>query len=234
MSHEKANLLYQATKAAEQQFEYFLTGAIGAMFAYTVQNYTPHRLDLSPSTLEPLAIVCLAGAFFCGLKRIECLFHHSGISYQKFQELGDAQVTEDAIRLIVTQPEKHQPRQGSTIESIAKDAQAHRSRAQSADPLLDSLGTQVRRYYTWRNSLMLAGFSLIVAAKIAAPYFAPTKPPIPAPTPPAATQTSQKPVSDPTPPKGMKISEQGVARQPAISSTITFQPPSHSRRWAHF
>ena len=145
MSHENAKILYQATQAAEQKFEYFLTGAIGAMFAYTVQNYTPHRLDFSASTLEPIAIICLAGAFFCGLKRIECLFHVLGISYQKNQEIGDAQVTEDAIRMIVTEPHKHQPRQGSSLESISEEAQAHRDRARSAEPLLDSLGTKVRR-----------------------------------------------------------------------------------------
>jgi hypothetical protein len=197
MSHENAKILYQATQAAEQKFEYFLTGAIGAMFAYTVQNYTPHRLDFSASTLEPIAIICLAGAFFCGLKRIECLFHVLGISYQKNQEIDDAQVTETAIRMIVTEPEKHQPRQGSSLESLAKEAQAHRGRAQSAEPLLDSLGTKVRHYYTWRNGLMLAGFSLIVAAKIAVPYSTPTKQPIPSPTPPVVLPTP--PTSPPLP-----------------------------------
>ena len=170
MSHENAKILYQATQSAEQKFEYFLTGAIGAIFAYSVQNYTPTRIDLSPSILEPIAIVCLAGAFFCGLKRIECLFHHLGISYQKNQELGDAQVTEDALRLIVLEPHKHQPRRGSSIELIVEEAASHRSRAQSAEPLLDSLNTKVRLFYKWRNYLMFAGFFLVFLARVLSPY----------------------------------------------------------------
>lgn len=181
MSYENAKILYQATQAAEQKFEYFLTGAIGAMFAYTVQNYTPQRLHLTPSTLEPIAIICLAGAFFFGLKRLECLFHKLGISYEQHQEIGYAQVTEEAIRRLVTEPSKYQLRPGSTIESLEKEAQAHRSRAQTAEPLLDSLETTVQHYYTWRNSLMLAGFSLVVAAKIASPYSTHTAPLMPPP-----------------------------------------------------
>ncbi len=34
--------------------------------------------------------------------------------------------------------------------------------------------------------------------------------------------------------KKLNLGEQGVARQPAISSAITVQPPSQSRRWADF
>lgn len=195
MSHESAKILYQVTQSAEQKFEYFLTGAIGAMFAYTVQNYTPHRLDFSPSTLEPIAIICLAGAFICGLKRIECVFHVSGIGYQQHQEIGDAEKKEAAIWMIVTEPEKHQARQGSTLESLEKEAQAHRGRAQSAEPLLDSLNTKVKRYYTYRNRLMHAGFFLVVVAKIAVPYSNPPKQPNPAPTPPILVP---KPAPSPT------------------------------------
>jgi len=48
MSHEVAKTLYQANHEAGQKFEYFVTGAIGAMFAYSVQNYAPEVLAWNP------------------------------------------------------------------------------------------------------------------------------------------------------------------------------------------
>jgi hypothetical protein len=173
MSHEVAKTLYDDAHEARQKFEYFITGAIGAMFAYTVQNYTPRRLDLTPSTLEPIAIVCLAVAFFCALKRIESHYHHLGINYEKNQALGDAKALEEALRLIHTDPVRHQPRQ--SIEEIQKSLEIQVSRAKSAAPILDMLDRRMGKLYHLRNYLMAAGFLLIFCAKAGSPYFAPTK-----------------------------------------------------------
>jgi hypothetical protein len=171
MSHENAKVLYQANQAAGQKYEYFLTGAIGAMFAYSVQGYIPKRLDFTPVTLEPIAIVCFAAAFICGLKRIEGLFHHLGVSYEMNQALGDATEAEKALRLIAEEPHTHQPREGVSVESIQGEANAWRDRAQSADTKLDLLNLKGQSLYSWRNRLMITGVALIVCARVANPYF---------------------------------------------------------------
>lgn len=171
MSHEVAKTLYQASHEAGQKFEYFITGAIGAMFAYSVQNYTPQVLGWNPQTLEPVAILCLAASFFCGLKRIEARYHELGISYEKHQALGDAKAMEDTLRLIHEDPLRHIPRQ--SIEKIQKSLEIQASRAKSADPILDKLGRQMGILYRIRNYLMIAGFLLLVCAKIGTPYLSP-------------------------------------------------------------
>lgn len=183
MSHKVAKTLYQANHEAGQKFEYFVTGAIGAVFAYSVQNYDPQVLAWNPQTLEPIAILCLAVSFFCGLKRIEARYHELGISYEKNQSLGDAKAMEDALRLIHEDPVRHQPRQ--SIEEIQKALDTQVSRSQSAAPILDKLGRQMGILYRIRNYLMIAGFLLLVAAKVGTPYFAPTT----TPSPPPATTT---------------------------------------------
>lgn len=56
MSHEVAKTLYNANHEAGQKLEYFITGVIGAMFAYSVQNYTPHIIGWDARTLEPMRV----------------------------------------------------------------------------------------------------------------------------------------------------------------------------------
>lgn len=171
MSHENAKILYQAAQEAQQKFEYFLTGAIGAMFAYTAQNYKPRTLDWSPSVLELASIGCFAVAFFLGLRRLDCLYHILGISSQKDQALGDAKVLNEAIRLIETNPMNCQPRSGSSIQDLAEERDADLRRAKSAKPILDTLNGKIVSFYRWRNFLMIGGFTLIVASKVWSPYF---------------------------------------------------------------
>ena len=98
MSSENATLLYKASQEAQQKFEYFLTGAIGAMFAYIAQTYTPQKIDLSASTLEPVALLLLAVSFFLGLRRINCIYHILGMSYEETLATDDATEIQKALR----------------------------------------------------------------------------------------------------------------------------------------
>jgi hypothetical protein len=175
MSHENAKILYQASHEAQQKFEYFLTGAIGAMFAYTAQTYTPKKLDFSPSTLEPIAIICFAVAFFLGLRRLDCLYHILGISYEKTHADADAAVIQKTLRMIEDDHLlSYQP--GTSVEEMEKDLEWNRTRSRSAKPILDDLSTKIRTFYNWRSRLLIAGFALIVLARVLSPYSAATKP----------------------------------------------------------
>ncbi|MCX6879821.1 MAG: hypothetical protein NTW21_39355 [Verrucomicrobia bacterium] len=175
MSHENAKILYQASHEAQQKFEYFLTGAIGAMFAYTAQTYTPKKLDFSPSTLEPIAVICFAVAFFLGLRRLDCLYHILGVNYEKTHADADAAVIQKALRMIENDPLlRYQP--GTSLEEMEKELEWNRIRSRSAKPILDDLKTRIRTFYNWRSRLLLVGFALIVLARVLSPYSAATKP----------------------------------------------------------
>jgi hypothetical protein len=200
MSHENAKVLYQASHEAQQKFEYFLTGAIGAMFAYTAQTYTPKKIDFSPATLEPIAIICFAVAFFLGLRRLDCLYHILGISYEKTHADADAAVIQKALRMIEDDDRlSYQP--GTSLEEMEKELEWNRSRSRSAKPSLDDLHTKISTFYNWRSRLLIAGFALIFLARVLSPYFAATTPQKPKTPPPAVMQTGQKDSTDPTLPK---------------------------------
>ena len=179
MSHENAKMFYDKSHEAHQKYEYFVTGAIGAMVAYTIQNYTPKKLGWSPSSLEPVAIICFAVAFFLCLRRLDNLYHILVLNSQKNQALGDADDLTKALCLHSEDPRNNKLRSGLSMESIAEDRDFHIRLSQSAIPLLSSIDRRVRLYYTWRDRLMIAGVVLLVAARLLGPYHDNTKPPPP-------------------------------------------------------
>ena len=178
MSHENAKMFYDKSHEAHQKYEYFVTGAIGAMVAYTIQNYTPKKLGWSPSTLEPIAIICFAVAFYLCLRRLEYFYHILVLNSQQNQALSDADEMGKALRLHAEDPQGNKLRSGLSMESIAEDRDFHIRRSQSATPLLASIDKRVRAYYTWRGRLMIAGVVLFLAARILAPYHNNTNPPL--------------------------------------------------------
>jgi hypothetical protein len=201
MSHEDAKILYQASHEAQQKFEYFLTGSIGAMFAYTVQTYTPKKLGLLPSTLEPIAIICFAAAFFFGLLRLGYVHRILGIRSHQAAAKGDVKRIESEFLEIAPYRDQLSSEEESNIQSWDGVLTRCKSRSESAKPLLADLDLNVRSYYVWRLRLMFVGFSLFVVARVLTPYFEPSTPQKPQTQAQAAAQPDQTKKSDPTPPK---------------------------------
>jgi hypothetical protein len=170
MSAENAQLLYKAAHEAQQKFEYFLTGIIGAMFAYIVQTYTPQKLDWSASTLEPIALIFLAMSFFLGLHRINCIYHILGMSYE--ETVATDSCTE--IRKALEQGEPHKdslpPQQREYMEGWRKTMEVQQARAKSAASHVGALDQQSKLCYNLRNHLLIGGFVAILLARILAPY----------------------------------------------------------------
>jgi len=170
MSHENAQLLYKAAQEAQQKFEYFLTGAIGAMFAYVVQTYTPQELDFSASTLEPISLVFFAVAFFLGLRRINFLYHMLGIGYEQAQASADAKEIEKALRQAEPYKETLSPQQDNYRKEWEMKRDWSRKRADSANPILEELDRKARLFYSCRNHLLIGGFVAMALARILEPY----------------------------------------------------------------
>ena len=92
---ERTDEFFHSWISAAHRFDYFVTGSTGALMAFIAKTYAPQRIDLSPSTLEPLALVLLLVSFIFGLKRIRHGVTAMRLSYQQsvfeaVQRTGDA------------------------------------------------------------------------------------------------------------------------------------------------
>ena len=71
MSDERNIAAYDHYQKASQQFDYVVTGATGALCTYILQTFRPKRIDLSPYSLELLALLVLVVSVIVGFKMIE-------------------------------------------------------------------------------------------------------------------------------------------------------------------
>lgn len=62
--------IYKKGQDAADKFDYFVCGVTGAVLTYIAQQYSPKPLAIDVHLLEPVAILILAGSFFCGLTRL--------------------------------------------------------------------------------------------------------------------------------------------------------------------
>src|ERR1035441_3509500 len=71
MSDERSIITHGHYQKAAQQFDYLVTGATGALCTYILQTFRPKRIDLSPYTLELLALAVLILSVYLGFRMIE-------------------------------------------------------------------------------------------------------------------------------------------------------------------
>ncbi len=65
--------VYEFYKDYSQKYEYFITGLIGAVFSYNVQNISPQKLGFNPNTGQILSLVFFFMAIILSLKRLKIL-----------------------------------------------------------------------------------------------------------------------------------------------------------------
>ncbi|MDF1811416.1 MAG: hypothetical protein P1V20_04360 [Verrucomicrobiales bacterium] len=171
MSHEKADAVYDAAHAAQQKFEYFLTGSIGAMFAYTAQTYNPEKLGVNPSTIEAAAIITFAVAFFLGICRISAIYISLAISYEQLHARADAKAIREGLKTVDSVAESLSPQQKENRDQLRQLLASKESRSQSAQALRDEAHRKGLLYHNSRNYLLMLGFGLLICSKLWTPYF---------------------------------------------------------------
>jgi hypothetical protein len=160
--------LYQTSTEAQDTFDYFICATTGALVAYIVQSYTPQRLALNPSSLEPLAILLLAGSFFLGLKRIEAGNLMKKVT-ARIHFLAD-QMSE--ITTALAEPKPKIDRSGRLLDptQLAKEREDHERSMVSLEEQRIRVQQTTKTYYQLRNHFLLAGFLAIFVAKLGQPY----------------------------------------------------------------
>lgn len=167
MSHERSDKLHFAWQEAAQRFDYFLAGVSAALVAYVGQSLTVQAFGWNGPTIEVGAVVCFCGAFYAGAKRIEAMnysqltsieqHYHIESASSKEKAAGESDFLKDLVSGQVYLP-----------DGLIDEAKEHRAIAAKSATKGQEAQKWGLRFYKWRNWLLLAGFSLLAAARVLA------------------------------------------------------------------
>ena len=160
---------YEHWRDASQRFDYFVTGATGALCAYIAQHLEPKRLGLSPYTLELLALGVLIVSIVLGFKLIEDKVHLLKASAQKLakEELYGALISKFRGGYLINQPSGDILGPETVTTQIAGLPIEISFLKEKEDKLVESSGVA----YRWRNRSLILGVSLLAISRIIIPYF---------------------------------------------------------------
>lgn len=170
MSEQKSTLVFASAREAQQKFDYFVTGVAGALFAYIAQTYTPKKIAFTPAALEPLGLICLALAFYFGMRRIEktmivMRLNHEMLDFQ--EKAGNmtqalAQASGPGFNLHT----------GEFVQfhELSARREEYMRKAQWAQSEAELASSAAERHYSRRNLFLFAGFVAIFLAKLLLPY----------------------------------------------------------------
>lgn len=113
MAGERSILIYSQVSEAEQKFDYFLTGLIGALCGYIGQNFVSTKLGWNSATIELVAILILVSSFCCSLWRILLHIAIKGINADALH------INEAKQKLIIAS--KHGQPKGPTDNDFIRD-----------------------------------------------------------------------------------------------------------------
>jgi len=153
---EKRSLLaYEHYRESEQRFEYFILGLSVALVAYVAQSAKPERLGLSPYTLTLLSVLLIVASIIFGFTRIALMILAKRLNHD-ILHLG-----EKRGQLV--------PARGTSV--LNRDSGEQLTPKQIEQELNEMVVARMRRYYPWRNWLLLAGFLGLLLAKVLGAYF---------------------------------------------------------------
>jgi len=170
MSENRSLAASQRHTEAAQKFDYYITGLTAALCAYIAQNWGHQKVakPFGSEALESAALLILFLAMVAGFRRIEWIIVTLGINYEWLDALEGRAAMASALQ-------ESGGRQGVTASGDAFSPlaamQTYKALSHVAPEIgkkLDHAEKQAARWYKWRNSLLLVGFLILVAARLVA------------------------------------------------------------------
>ncbi|MFM9912092.1 MAG: hypothetical protein ACKVN9_00980 [Methylophilaceae bacterium] len=165
---ERSVLAYQTWENAQEKFDYFILGVIGALCAYLSQHIVPAPLALNTGTLELISLIILIASAIAGFLRLEAAVNLFSVAHQKLslsEKKGQLVSNFQGSSMLNTQTGQTLTPKEVVIEVAAID---------KALPVLDETSESLKRktvvLYKARNYLLLIGFLLLVGARLLAAY----------------------------------------------------------------
>jgi hypothetical protein len=172
--NERSIEVYGTMHGASVKFDYFICSVSGALFAYIAQTYSPHKIEVGFSILEPISLLLLAVSFFAGLKRIETANTITRLNHNMLE--SDEKAGEIAKTLASRDLKPHhtfvnvvggESIDVSTLQNLRLQYMEASKKSKSAIAKQNKLAV---RYYKIRDIFLLLGFLTIFSAKVLQPY----------------------------------------------------------------
>jgi hypothetical protein len=171
---EKRSILaYESLREAEQRFEYFLLGVSVALCAFAGQTLQPEKLGWSAYTFEIISILLIVASVVAGVRRLML-----GVVAKRLnQELLHLGETRGQLVSALSNPASamrvinEQTGDVFTIDQARQQVLEIEKTIPVRQKQLADFDVKYRRYFRWRNWLLLIGFLGFFVAKVLSPYF---------------------------------------------------------------
>ncbi len=166
---QRGIVAYEAFRSESGKFDYFMCALIGAVFAYIAESYRPHELTFGPTLLEPTAVVLLAIALFCGVKRLERVVVTLMVNHTL---LDDAETRAKLVEALNSAEFPVLRSTGELLEreDCTKRVVELRQREAAHREMIARHKRAAGRYYSWRQKTMFLGLGALVLHRLLLPY----------------------------------------------------------------
>ena len=165
---KRSLLAYENWNRAQEKFDYFILGVIGALCAYLTQNLNPSALGLNPATAELLAVVFLMSSAIIGFLRVETGITIFSINHKQLslsEKKGGLVSNFQGAPLL-----NEETGQVFTAQQIVNELEVIDKAAPLLKSEIERLCEKSVFLYKLRNYFLLIGFSLLVLSKLWAAY----------------------------------------------------------------
>ena len=165
---ERSVLAYQTWANAQEKFDYFILGVIGALCAYLSQNISPAPLTFNAGTLEIISLVVFIASAIVAFLRLEAAITLYSLGHQRLSLLekkGQLVGNFEGGSMI-----NKQTGQVFTAKKVTIEVTAINKALPELDKAIESLKQKTVALYNARNYLLLTGFLILVGAKLWAAY----------------------------------------------------------------
>jgi hypothetical protein len=162
---EDVNRAYELWRDSAEKFDYFMAGLCAAVLGYLAPKFESARLGFNPESVELLALLAFVGAVFASFKRLESTVHLQRIGIGRLEELESKERLENAIRdgRTILDSDTKTVMDREKVQALLEN---RKSIVEIARTMEKSLGTKAVRWYTVRYYLLIAGFVLLIAARV--------------------------------------------------------------------
>lgn len=165
---ERSVLAYQTWANAQEKFDYFVLGVIGALCAYLSQSIAPAPLAFNAGTLEIFALIVFIASAISAFLRLETAITLYSVGHQLLslsEKKGQLVSNFEGGSMI-----NKQTGQVLTVKKVAIEVAVIDKALPELEKSVESLKQKTVVLYNVRNYLLLTGFLLLVGAKLWAAY----------------------------------------------------------------
>ena len=178
MSDERSIIVFEQVHQANQKFDYFLTGMIGALCGYVGQGYTATKAGLNSSTLELIAILLLVTSFALSLFRMRIVIQAKSNNAKALNAAEHREAINAALA------------KGGSFETLRNHSTGLEMTPEQAKERVKELTeleqNQIEKFTRhdkraavfrkWIMFLLSIGFLILIVSKVVKPYIDPVPP----------------------------------------------------------